>query len=370
MLLSLLHLVNDGSLSAMPLFLPLIQDEIVLPMSFVGALGAILSFSGIVLAIPAGLLSAFWGAERTLAFAAGTYALGFLLLGFSSSPLTLSLAFLVSSLGFGIFHPVAFTAVARRSGGRIGARMGTFAASGDVGKIVLAALVTFLSSISSWRHTAFLYALISLLVFLIALRFSFQIGKEHPDVKRRAKIDFSLLGERRYVAALSASFLDTLANGSLFIFLPFLIIYRGFDSALLGSFTALFFFGNLLGKVVMGQLSDLFSLKRTFIICELLIALFLIVLSLSSSLWIILVAAFFLGILTKGTVPVTSTMVAEAAGEGKLESAYSLSSIVTSLAGTLSPLLLGFIGELAAIPALFLFSSLLALLSALVITIS
>ena len=83
MLLPLLHLFNDGYLAAMPLILPFAAAEFSIPLSVVGLLGSLLSFSGIILALPAGMAATRFGAIRILGSAVLCYGLGFLLLGFS-----------------------------------------------------------------------------------------------------------------------------------------------------------------------------------------------------------------------------------------------------------------------------------------------
>ena len=66
MLLPLLHLFNDGYLAAMPLILPFAAAEFSIPLSVVGLLGSLLSFSGIILALPAGMAATRFGAIRIL----------------------------------------------------------------------------------------------------------------------------------------------------------------------------------------------------------------------------------------------------------------------------------------------------------------
>ena len=152
MFLPVLHLFNDGYLAAMPLILPFAADELNISLTLVGLLGSLLSFSGIVLALPAGIAASRFGALRILSAAVLGYAAGFILLGFSSGIITVTLAFLLGSVSFGIFHPIAFSAVAKVSSkSSIGRDMGIFAATGDIGKIALAGLLTFIIGFSSWR---------------------------------------------------------------------------------------------------------------------------------------------------------------------------------------------------------------------------
>ena len=82
-LLPILHLFNDGYLAAMPLILPFASEEFGLSLGIVGILGSLLSFAGIILALPAGMAATSFGAVRILSTAVLCYVAGFLLLGFS-----------------------------------------------------------------------------------------------------------------------------------------------------------------------------------------------------------------------------------------------------------------------------------------------
>lgn len=97
MLLPILHLFNDGYLAAMPLILPFASEEFALSLGVVGLLGSLLSFSGIILAIPAGVTASKFGALRLLSIGVLFYSLGFLILGLSSGVITVVLAFIIAS---------------------------------------------------------------------------------------------------------------------------------------------------------------------------------------------------------------------------------------------------------------------------------
>ena len=106
MLLPILHLFNDGYLAAMPLILPAATEEFSLSLGLVGLLGSLLSFSGVILALPAGMAATRYGAVRILSAAVLCYGLGFILLGFAGGVVTVFLSFLLGSIAFGVFHPV------------------------------------------------------------------------------------------------------------------------------------------------------------------------------------------------------------------------------------------------------------------------
>ena len=368
MLLPILHLFNDGYLAAMPLILPFASEEFALSLGVVGLLGSLLSFSGIILAIPAGVTASKFGALRLLSIGVLFYSLGFLILGLSSGVITVVLAFIIASIAFGIFHPLAFSAVAKASQhSSLGRQMGVFAATGDIGRIAFAAAVTFIIGLTSWRFTSLLYAAAAAALFILSIFLS--RGKDvsgygHAE-KWKKKIDAALLKNSTFMLANASSLLDAFANSSLFIFIPFLLTFRGIDAAFIGSFTSIFFIGNLSGKVIMGRLTDRIGQERLFICCEVSIFISLIMLALSPSVIVISALAFILGFFSKGTVPITSTMIAQSVGNDEYESAYSVNSLSTSIANTVAPLFFGVLADFLGVQAIFFACAVAALCAAL-----
>lgn len=367
MLLPILHLFNDGYLAAMPLVLPFAAEEFSIPLSMVGLLGSLLSFSGIILALPAGAAAARFGAVRLLSFAVLCYSIGFLLLGTAGGIAAIFAAFILGSIAFGIFHPIAFSAVAKESSSsQLGRNMGIFAATGDIGRIAFAAAVTFIIGLTSWRFTSFLYGIAALFLFLFCFIYALRRndGNKETASKSKKKLDYSILKKKAFGLSNAASFLDSFANASLFIFIPFLLTFRGIDAAFIGVFTSVFFVGNLLGKVIMGRLTDRVKEEYLFIGCECCIFIALIILALSQSAVIISLLALILGFFTKGTVPIVSTMIAQSVGETEYEAAYSVNSLSTSIANTLAPLFFGLLADILGVQAIFFACGIAALLAA------
>lgn len=367
MLLPILHLFNDGYLAAMPLVLPFAAEEFSIPLSMVGLLGSLLSFSGIILALPAGAAAARFGAVRLLSFAVLCYSIGFLLLGTAGGIAAIFAAFILGSIAFGIFHPIAFSAVAKESSSsQLGRNMGIFAATGDIGRIAFAAAVTFIIGLTSWRFTSFLYGIAALFLFLFCFIYALRRndGNKGTASKGKKKLDYSILKKKAFGLSNVASFLDSFANASLFIFIPFLLTFRGIDAAFIGVFTSVFFVGNLLGKVIMGRLTDRVKEEYLFIGCECCIFIALIILALSPSAVIISILALILGFFTKGTVPIVSTMIAQSVGETEYEAAYSVNSLSTSIANTLAPLFFGLLADILGVQAIFFACGIAALLAA------
>ena len=243
--------------------------------------------------------------------------------------------------------------------------MGIFAATGDIGRIAFAAAVTFIIGLTSWRFTSFLYGIAALFLFLFCFIYALRRndGNKGTASKGKKKLDYSILKKKAFGLSNVASFLDSFANASLFIFIPFLLTFRGIDAAFIGVFTSVFFVGNLLGKVIMGRLTDRVKEEYLFIGCECCIFIALIILALNPSAVIISILALILGFFTKGTVPILSTMIAQSVGETEYEAAYSVNSLSTSIANTLAPLFFGLLADILGVQAIFFACGIAALLA-------
>ena len=343
--LSALHMVNDGYQACLPLFLPFITQDISITLSQAGFLGGILHFSGVVLAFPAAFLGTYLGSFHTLGYAAIFIFISYILMFMSKSYVLVLLAFLVGSLGFGVFHPVAFAAVAKTSQTKLGTQMGNFTANGDIGRIALSALLTFMIAKLSWGTTAFIYAFLPLfagLAVLLSGRYRNEVAQFGPEEKKERHSVF-VRPTKRLVILFSAIFLDAFSVASLFLFLPFLFQAKGFDTAIIGSLTGVFFIGNYLGKMVCGRIVELKGVKKVFLVAELCLALTVFTLSFTSSMYLLIALLIIMGILSKGTVPVLSTFLADTAKEIKvnIDGIYSLYSVLYNGAETISPLILG-----------------------------
>ena len=188
--------------------------------------------------------------------------------------------------------------------------------------------------------------------------FSLSIKKRQRERNRFSwkdeKNGFSHPKNKRFSLANAASIIDSFANSSLFIFIPFLIAFRGFNASYIGIFTSIFFVGNLLGKLIMGRLTDKMGKERLFICCEIFIFVALAFLSFTSSIAAIASRALVLGFFTKGTVPITSTMIAESVKKENLDTAYSINSLSTSIANTVAPLFFGMVADAIGIQFIFI----------------
>ena len=344
-----LHFFNDGFLASIALFLPFISKDLGLSLTQVGFLGSIFSLVGILLALPIGTLSHRVGAMKILVWASLFYSLGFILTGFSTTYLVLVAAFFIASIGFGSFHTPAFAEVAtltpKQKKGRV---MGDFTAFGEFGRVCLSAFIPYIIVSIGWRNTSFIYAFGAATIFIFFIFNHLKNGKPKVTVDPQlGNASFlEIIKNPKLVLVLSITFFDLLASSALFVFLPFLLIHKGISPSVLGAFTSAFFIGNLIGKMVLGRLTDLFTNTKVFIAAELLMAIFILLLAYTGSVIGIIVFSIILGSLTMGTVPIRTTMLSDHHNEKhSLSKAFALGSLVSSIATATAPLVLGFIAD-------------------------
>jgi len=369
--LNVLHVLNDGFAASLVLLLPFIARSQGLSLTQVGLLGTILNVAGIVLALPAAYLAVRFGGLRVLVCAAFLYGTAFLITGATGQFLVLMPVFILAGIGFSIFHPIAFALIAKWTPKeRRGRAMGNFTAIGDVGRIGIAAALSFLAVGLGWQKAAIVYAVVALAAAFFFYRYLFTnttriMPKEHAQHTENLSF-WQVLKNKRYVLTLCSAAFDGFASSSLFVFLPFLLLERHIEPALLGAFTATFFVGTLFGKTLLGRFVDKIGSARIFIMAELLMAVFIYLLASATALPLIILCSVVLGVFAKGTVPVLQSMISESVEHhGNFEKAFSIEGFVTGLGIAVAPIALGFISDRFTIVTAFYVMAAAALLAAL-----
>lgn len=361
------HFFNDGFLASIILFLPFISKDLGLNLTQVGFLGSIFSLAGIIMALPIGYISNRFGAAKILIAGVLFYGIGFALTGLSPTFSFLVAAFIVAAVGFGSFHPPAFSEVARLSDiKKKGRTMGDFTAVGEFGRICLSAAIPIIVVAVGWRQASVLYALAAGLLFLVFAFRHLSNGKKAP-MPEAAMGDisfFEIMKNWNFILVLLINFFDLLASSALFVFLPFLLIKKGINPSILGAFTSAFFLGNLIGKMLLGRMTDYFSNTKIFIAAEILMATFIILLTLTDSVAGIIIFSIILGSLTMGTVPIRTTMLTDTNNHhGALAKAFAIGSLVASISSALAPVILGWIADMFGIINSFNVSALFAVMA-------
>lgn len=364
--LMLMFLLAAGSAGAFLLLLPFLTKDLHFSLTQAGIIGGAFSFSRIFAVVPLTALAAKTGSIPLLLIATAVYGLGFLIVGFSNAFLAFVLLFLIIGIAISIFQPLVFGLATRwtepENRGKV---MGFITSGSDLGRIGIAGTISFLATQIGW-HLASLIAGIAVLFFLV---FAYMRRPHLVEEKIMRETHFwkdaKVLSKNiLYILTGVLVFFDTIASSTLFIYLPFLMLYRHMSISLLPILITVFFMGSLVGKLYLGRLTDKFQNTIVFIICEGFMGLCLVVIANVTSPLFFTCFSFILGVLTKGTVPASLTMASESVKDtGNFENAFAFNYVILAIANTITPIIVGFIADHANISVSFYFCATAAFLA-------
>jgi len=371
-LINAYHILIDGLFDSVPILLAFMA------LSFGAgeqAVGMIVS-AGAALGTAAGLgtlvLTRNFGFMRTMVLITAIYGAGFFGAAFSGNMVFAGLCFIVAVAGHNIFHNIAFSYITTHTERqRLGRIMSDFTAIGDIGRIPLVSLSAFAAAYSfagfpGWRAVCIGYGTATLCAALwlfVTLREEAPKNKE-KSFNRKSFPALSLLKDRETFLAMLASVLNAFSNDRIFAFLPLLLLAKGIDPKIIGSFALGFTVGSFLGKMACGRFVDIFGPRRVFIVAELLLTFLLCMLIASDTLAVIVVIALLLGIVTKGTVPVIQTIITEPVRDAaSYDDIFSINSFLRGITNMLTPLLFGLIADALNLNAIYAIMAVVAALA-------
>lgn len=344
------HVLIDGLFDSVPILLTFMALYF---GASDGTVGAFVS-AGTAFTTLAGLgtlaLSRSFSFMSSTGLVACAYGLGFIMASFAQSIWAAGLAFVVAVAGHTVFHNICFSYITQNTQRQaLGRAMSDFTAIADVGRIPLVALAGFAGAspflgFPGWRVVCFAYGFVILCAALWLLLVSRGEPSEHPKEGSTKNIlpDFSLLQNKDVFWAMLGSVLNALSNDRIFTFLPLLLLAKGIDAGFIGSFAAGFTVGAFFGKIACGRCVDIFGARKVFIIAQLLLAVLLGILIVTTHIWVIVIVALLLGIVTKGTVPVIQAILAfPVRGASAYDSVFSINSLLRGITNMLTPLLFG-----------------------------
>lgn len=362
--LNILHILNDGFKASLLLFLPFIAIEFGISLTEVGLLGTTMNIFEVLFAIPAGMIAARIGGYKALALALFFYTIGYFLNSIAPHFFFFILAFVLAGIGFALFHPISFSIIAHNSEKSVRGRvLGDFTAIGDVGRVLISSIITFIIAYIGWRYTSFgSFILLACILYIVLIVKRNNNEKAYSQESLSNRIRYrDILKHKKFVLASVTYLIDCFASQSLFIFIPFMLLARGAKPEFLGILTSAFFVGNMFGKIALGRLVDKLGSGRTFIVSEIMMAIFLVILAQTNMMVITILTSVILGIFTKGTMPILTSMVAESAEHHEgYEKTFSLNAVFAGLGTGLSPLALGYVADHLGITSVFLVSAIFA----------
>jgi MFS family permease len=230
-----------------------------------------------------------------------------------------------------------------------------FSSVGELGGLFISTIFGFLAVSMGWRLSSIILGIVPIMVLVYIIRHDRKNKILEVKVPLTKSLPFKVLMEnKKLIYGLACSFMDNIASSSVLLFIPFLLVYYKYGEIYIPIISAFAFIGSFIGKYFSGRLSDRYSTAKVFIISEICMSLLVILMALTSNITILLIIAFLLGIVTKGTVPIYQVMVADSVDKPEIKSTVAM-EIVTNNTGTLvSGIMFGIIGDVFGTPAIFI----------------
>lgn len=345
------HAVHDGMTDVIYVLLPIWQLQFGLSLAQVGLLRGAYSGTMACFQLLASRAAKRWGRTRLLVGGTALAGLAYLCVGLADGLPLLLLALMLGGLGASTQHPLASSMISDtyEAGGGVKEALSQYNFSGDIGKMLVPALVGVLLTVVSWRTSVTLLGLLGLgaaglLGWLI-------VARNAPGSHRKATLNVasgtgSVSGLR---ALLATGIVDSAVRMGFLTFLPFVLTSKGAGTAGIGLALALLFVGGAFGKLLCGYLGARLGMMKTVWLTESMTAL-LIILAVYLPLTGTMVMLPLLGLALNGTSSVLYGVVPELAGAEKREHAFALFYTGTIGGGALAPVVFGRLGDVTGIP--------------------
>lgn len=195
----------------------------------------------------------------------------------------------------------------------------------------------------------FSYGILVLGIGIILLLYKKQSDDtEHNNSQKSRRFLPSLasIRDKNIKLVLWGSIINAFSSEQIFIFLPSLLLFKGFDHKILGALALGFTVGCFIGKTACGRLLDKFGTRKVFVVSQLILAIILILLIISDSLYTVIFIALLLGIVTKGTIPVIQSMITEPLTSSEYyNDIFTINGFARGVINVLAPTFFGLIGS-------------------------
>lgn len=275
------HALQDGLTTTVNVLLPILAQVFGLSYAQVGIVKAANLAAMALLEIPSGLLSERVGARILLVFGLLIVGIGYIWLSFAAGFAAILFSLFVAGVGAAFQHTLssAIISAAFPGTGRRPA-LGTYNASGDVGKLTLAGLFTLLIGLGvGWQTISRGYGVVSvaLAVLVLVLLFRGDIGGRPKRAASMAGSEAHLPGwgirsKTAFGGLCAINFLDAMVRSGFLTFVAFLMIEKGVAVGLAAFAVVLTLAGGVVGKFCCGFLAKHMGIIRSLVLVEVLTA--------------------------------------------------------------------------------------------------
>jgi MFS family permease len=291
-----------------------------------------------------GILSDRFGHRRVILVGVGVFTACTWLVGTATTFQQAFVYRLVSGFGEGLFWPAAMSAVANYFGKNKGLALGIFYAGFDLGGAAGNTIGSITYSITSdWRTAFFVAPLLGIPVLggVFASRQTFAEAASKTGTLSLGRDALTILKKRGVPFIMGFAFLATWASVWQVAYLPYYYAeVLGASVAEAALIAAAVLMSGMVGKVVLGRLSDIVRRDRLLVVLSLAVVVFYGVFFSTSDFDVAIVSALSLGFFSSAIFPVMQALASDSAG-GRTGTALGLTTTFQSVAAVMGVLLPG-----------------------------
>jgi len=329
--------------------LPLFIRALDVPMSTVGFIAAASTVVGIVVSLPAGILSDIIGRRRVILIAAAVFATAPFLYLLVGQPLHLVLVRIYHGLATAILGPVAMAAVADTFNENRGERMAWYSSATNVGRFMAPIVGGALIFGDNFQWVYLATGIIGTMSLLAAIKLPLSkvtydsagmaIKRGRSEIWSEVKI---ILTHRGILTTSVIEAVQYFAFGCLEVFLPiFLNEQAGFSTIKIGSLFTIQVVVATLTRPIMGRFSDKYG-RVPLIIAGLLIGgVTMVFMTYSNNYFLIAVLICFFGLGLATVTASTSALVADLSRSSSHGGALGVLSSVMDIGHSAGPMIGG-----------------------------
>lgn len=376
--------IFSSTMSKSPV-LPLFADYLGASEAHIGFIAAASTVVGILVSLPAGVLSDLWGRRRVILLAMGVFASAPFFYLLVTGVWGLVAVRIYHGLATAIFGPVALALVADLFSKDRGEKMGWYSSATLVGRsaapfaggVLLGAFA--LSAVIGYRIVYIVCGIGGVLALLLALRLPIQTGvaTSGPTVPAGSKWREVKQGLREILSHTGILFTSAteavqyLAYGTMEVFLPLYALKIGLNPYKIGLLLGLKVVVLTLTKPVMGRFSDRHGRRGQIVMGLLVGAAGLTLVPFCRSFWALLPISLAFGLSMATVTASTAALVSDLAKSGSYGAALGTMSMIMDIGHASGPivsgLLIGAYGYGVGFPAIGLVLALVGLLFPLVV---
>ncbi|MBU7038706.1 MAG: MFS transporter [Theionarchaea archaeon] len=330
--------------------LPLFADFLGASKEYIGVISAASTIPGILISMPAGVLSDLYGRKRILHIALFVFATAPFMYLIVNELWQLAVVRFYHGVATAIFGPVAMAAVAERYSGDRAARLGLFSSATMVGRMMAPAAGGFLLTLGSFSSVYIACAAGGLIAFILGT-FLEDTSPQAPQTERK---DYrAVLANKDIMITTSVEACQYFTFGGLETFLPLYAVSVGITPSYIGVIFTIQLVVTLLTKPVMGKLSDSAGRLPSISLGVLLGAISLIIIPYNRH-WLALGGAASLYGLGLATVTASTSALVSDLSQGAYGSALGVLSMIMDVGQASGPIITGILISVVSYQAAFL----------------